>query len=73
MIFDLQRNHFLMLPWVILGIMLAVGLLISVIYTAVVFFIDGYVLVGVLWIVFGILSVGEKKMVDDKNYFQLKI
>jgi len=38
-----------MVPWVVLGIMIAIGLLISVIYTGVVFFIDGYVLTGVLW------------------------
>lgn len=47
-----------MLPWVILGIMLAVGLLVSVIYTAIVFFIDGHTEMGVFWIVFGLISVG---------------
>ena len=49
----------MMLPWIVLGITLAVGLLISVIYTAVVFFIDSLVLAGVLWLVFGIIAVGE--------------
>uniref|UniRef100_A0A1B0A662 Uncharacterized protein n=1 Tax=Glossina pallidipes TaxID=7398 RepID=A0A1B0A662_GLOPL len=44
------RNHYLMMPWVVLGIMIAIGLLVSVIYTAVVFFIDGFVLTGVLWL-----------------------
>ncbi|XP_055608305.1 uncharacterized protein LOC129755714 [Uranotaenia lowii] len=53
----IKKNHYLMMPWVILGIMLAVGLLISVIYTAVVFFIDGFVVTGVLWIVIGLISV----------------
>ncbi|XP_055701525.1 uncharacterized protein LOC129800852 [Phlebotomus papatasi] len=53
----LKRNHYLMLPWVVLGIVLAVGLLVSVIYTSVVFFIDGLVLAGVLWLIFGLLSV----------------
>ncbi|GAB0092626.1 uncharacterized protein DMENIID0001_076330 [Sergentomyia squamirostris] len=53
----LRRNHYLMLPWVVLGIVLAFGLLISVVYTAVVFFIDGFVLAGVLWLIFGLLSV----------------
>ncbi|XP_065087141.1 uncharacterized protein LOC135708887 [Ochlerotatus camptorhynchus] len=52
-----KKNHFLMMPWVILGIMLVIGLLISVIYTAVVYFIDGFVLGGTLWIVIGLLSV----------------
>lgn len=54
-----QRNHYLMLPWVVLGIMICVGLLISVIYTAVVFFIDGFVMAGVLWLVIGIVAVGK--------------
>ncbi|KAL5279733.1 hypothetical protein ACFFRR_003998 [Megaselia abdita] len=53
----LKRNHYLMLPWVVLGIMICIGLLISVIYTAVVFFIDGFVLAGVLWLVIGVLAV----------------
>lgn len=53
----LKKNHYLMMPWVILGIMLAIGLLISVIYTAVVYFIDGFVLGGTLWIIIGLLSV----------------
>lgn len=46
-----------MLPWVILGIMLAIGLLISVIYTAVMFLIDGYILAGVLWLLIGLIAV----------------
>lgn len=53
----IKKNHYLMMPWVILGIMLAIGLLISVIYTAVVYFIDGFVLGGTLWIIIGLLSV----------------
>ncbi|XP_053687609.1 uncharacterized protein LOC128737077 [Sabethes cyaneus] len=53
----LKKNHFLMMPWVILGIMLAIGLLISVIYTAVVYFIEGFVLGGTLWIIIGLVSV----------------
>lgn len=51
----LKRNHYLMVPWVVLGIMMAIGLLISVIYTAVVFFIDKFVLTGVLWLIFGLI------------------
>ncbi|KAH8358774.1 hypothetical protein KR093_002467 [Drosophila rubida] len=51
----LKRNHFLMVPWVVLGIMIAIGLLISVIYTGVVFFIDGFVLTGVVWLIFGLI------------------
>ena len=56
---SLKRNHYMMLPWVILGIMLAIGLLISVIYTAVMLLIDGFVVHGVLWIVLGLLAVGK--------------
>ncbi|CAD6991335.1 unnamed protein product [Ceratitis capitata] len=52
----IKRNHYLMMPWVVLGIMIAIGLLISVIYTAVKFFIDDYVLTGILWLVFGLLT-----------------
>ncbi|XP_017062503.1 uncharacterized protein LOC108102260 [Drosophila ficusphila] len=51
----LKRNHYLMVPWVVLGIMIAIGLLISVIYTAVVLFIDEYVLTGVLFLIFGLI------------------
>ncbi|XP_055630073.1 uncharacterized protein LOC129770909 [Toxorhynchites rutilus septentrionalis] len=53
----IKKNHFLMMPWVVLGIMLAIGLLISVIYTAVVHFIDGYTLSGTLWLIVGLLWV----------------
>lgn len=67
-----KRNHYLMLPWVILGIMLAIGLLISVLYTAIVLLIDGFVLAGVLWIVIGLIVVGEclnliSIYLEDKN------
>lgn len=60
--FLFQRNHYLMMPWVVLGIMIAIGLLISVIYTAVKVFIDGYVLTGILWLVFGLLTTGKRNM-----------
>lgn len=53
----LKRNHYLMLPWVVLGIMIAIGLFISIIYTAIIFFIDGFLLSGVLFLVFGTLCV----------------
>ncbi|XP_044252654.1 uncharacterized protein LOC123003747 [Tribolium madens] len=53
----LKRNAFLMMPWVILAIMLAIGLLVSVIYTAVQFYINGKSIEGTIWIVLGIISV----------------
>lgn len=54
-----QRNHFLMLPWVVLGFMLIISLVISVIYTTVMFFIDGYILAGVIWLIGGIICCCE--------------
>ncbi|KAG8321696.1 hypothetical protein J6590_042293 [Homalodisca vitripennis] len=53
----LKRNRFMMLPWVILAIMLAIGLAISVIYTAVVFYLHNYVLGGTLWLIIGLSCV----------------
>lgn len=48
-----------MVPWVVLGIMIAIGLLISVIYTAVVLFIDGFVLTGVVFLICGLICSGK--------------
>lgn len=48
----------MMMPWVVLGITLAVGLLISVIYTAIVYFIDDLVVHGTLCLVLGLIWVG---------------
>ncbi|XP_054284036.1 uncharacterized protein LOC129001573 isoform X2 [Macrosteles quadrilineatus] len=53
----LKRNRFMMLPWVILAIMLAIGLAISVIYTAVVFFMHKQAFGACLWLLFGLSSV----------------
>lgn len=53
----LKRNKFMMLPWVILGIMLAIGALISVIYTTVIMFIGKHVLTGVIWLICGLIFV----------------
>ncbi|KMQ98418.1 hypothetical protein RF55_1216 [Lasius niger] len=52
-----EKNTFMMLPWVVLGIMLAVGLFVSVLYTAIMFFINHEVMNGVLWLIFGLLVV----------------
>lgn len=57
--YDKQKNHYLFLPWIILGIMLCIGLLVDVIYTSVVFFIDGFTTSGFLWLAFGLLAVGK--------------
>ncbi|XP_077271155.1 uncharacterized protein LOC143902282 isoform X1 [Temnothorax americanus] len=53
----LRKNTFMMLPWVVLGIMLAVALLVSVLYTSIMFFINSEVLNGILWLVFGLIAV----------------
>lgn len=55
----LQRNHYLMLPWVVLGAMLVVGLLISVIYNGVKFIIDGYLITALVWFILGLLCCGK--------------
>lgn len=49
----------MMLPWVVLGIMLAVALLVSVLYTSIMFFVNHEVIRGVLWLIFGLVAVGE--------------
>lgn len=51
---------YLMVPWVLLAIMLAIGLLVSILYTSIKFYIDEDPLNGSLWLVFGLLSVGNK-------------
>ncbi|KAF5288327.1 hypothetical protein FQR65_LT12061 [Abscondita terminalis] len=51
-----KRNMYLMIPWVLLGIMLAIGLLVSVIYTAVDFFLKHDTLSGSLFLVFGLIA-----------------
>uniref|UniRef100_A0A8D8XN21 Uncharacterized protein n=1 Tax=Cacopsylla melanoneura TaxID=428564 RepID=A0A8D8XN21_9HEMI len=53
----IYRHKFLMLPWVILAITLAVGLAFSVLYTAVVFILAGEVFGGMFWIVGGLITV----------------
>ncbi|XP_011503916.1 PREDICTED: uncharacterized protein LOC105366993 [Ceratosolen solmsi marchali] len=56
-----KKNTMLMLPWIILGILLLVGLLVSVLYTAITLFLNNeevyHILYGTLFLVFGILIV----------------
>lgn len=49
----------MMLPWVALGLILAVGLLISVLYTSIMFFVNHEAINGILWLVIGLVTVGE--------------
>jgi hypothetical protein len=51
------KNQYLFLPWLILGFMLCIGLLVDVIYTAVVNFIDDQFTAGVLWLIIGFITV----------------
>lgn len=57
--YKLQRNYYLMLPWVVLGFMLIISLLISVIYNGVVFIIDGELLTAIVWLLLGLLLTGK--------------
>lgn len=55
-----KRNKFLMLPWIMLAIMIAIGGLISIIWTAVVLYTSDYDSSGTsatLLLVFGLLGV----------------
>lgn len=52
---------YFMVPWVLLGALLVIGLIISVIYTAVVEFKEGRNIEGTIWIVGGIIAVCKYK------------
>lgn len=52
----IKRNFYLMMPWVLLGGMLIIGLLVSVIITAVHFYSNDDTLNGSLWLVLGIIA-----------------
>lgn len=54
-----------MLPWVVLGFMLVIGMLLSVIYTGVMYIIDGFVLWAVIWLIVGLIVVGKNLFLDD--------
>lgn len=59
--FNLQRNHYLMLPWVVLGCMLVIGFLLSVIYTTVMFIINGYLMNALVFAIVGLILVRKYK------------
>lgn len=56
---NLQRNRWLMLPFVVLALMLAIGLLISVLYTAVEHYVKKEPVLGSVWLIFGLITVGQ--------------
>lgn len=52
----IKRNMYLMIPWVILGIMLAFGILVSVLWTAISFFLDDDQFNGFIWLIGGVIA-----------------
>ncbi|XP_065163320.1 uncharacterized protein [Atheta coriaria] len=52
----LNRNMWLLLPFVVCGLMLAIGLLVSVLYTSINFFIDGFVIHGCIFLILGLIT-----------------
>ncbi|XP_057332660.1 uncharacterized protein LOC130672245 [Microplitis mediator] len=53
----LKKNTFMMLPWVVLGIMLAIGALVSVLYTSIASMVNHKILNGVLSLIIGLIFV----------------
>ncbi|KAJ8923435.1 hypothetical protein NQ315_001994 [Exocentrus adspersus] len=53
----MKRNWYLMIPWVVLGGMLAIGLLVSIIINSVNFYLEDNVFLGTLWLVLGLISL----------------
>lgn len=49
-----------MLPWVVLGFMLIISLLLTVIYTGIIFIIDELYVVAVVWFVVGLIITGKQ-------------
>ncbi|XP_019868107.1 uncharacterized protein LOC109596943 [Aethina tumida] len=52
----IKRNMYLMAPWVILGFMLAIGLLVSILMTSINFYIEDDTLNGSLWLGLGLVA-----------------
>ncbi|XP_018566136.1 uncharacterized protein LOC108907095 [Anoplophora glabripennis] len=52
-----KRNWYLMIPWVVLGGMLAIGLLVSIIINAVHFYMDEQTKLATIWLVVGLISL----------------
>lgn len=48
-----------MIPWVVLGGMLAIGLLVSILMNSINFYLEGDTLTGTLWLVLGLISLGK--------------
>lgn len=48
-----------MIPWVVLGLMLAFGILVSVLYTGISFLVDGDHFNGWMWLILGTVSFSK--------------
>lgn len=59
---NFQRNHYLMLPWVVLGCMLVIGFFLSVIYTTVMFIINGFLINALVFAIVGLILVRKSNM-----------
>lgn len=57
-----------MVPWVVLGGMLAIGLLVSVIINSVHFYMDGQTTLGTIWLVVGLISLGKSTNLYKKCF-----
>jgi len=67
----LQQNKYLLLPWVVLGLMLVIGLVISIIYTAIRFYIWGDNYTATMYLVLGLIGNGKHKLFNRTNFFMV--
>jgi hypothetical protein len=68
----LQSNKFMMLPWIMLAIMIAIGGLISIIWSAVILYnskLESSATTATLFLVFGLISIGKH---EDKIQCQIQ-
>jgi len=70
-LFHLQQNKYLLLPWVVLGLMLVIGLVISIIYTAIRFYIWGDNYTATMYLVLGLIGNGKHKLFNRTNFFMV--
>lgn len=60
-----QQNKYLLLPWVVLGLMLVIGLVISIVYTAIRFYIWGDNYTATMYLVLGLIGNGKQDFLSD--------
>jgi hypothetical protein len=64
-LFRPQQNKYLLLPWVVLGLMLVIGLVISIVYTAIRFYIWGDNYTATMYLVLGLIGNGKHKLLNQ--------